>query len=38
MVDEYGAFVGIRIGRENRLYFEEKPAPLPLFLAKIPHD
>jgi hypothetical protein len=37
MIDEYGAFGGIRIGRGNQST-QRKPAPVPLCPPQIPHD
>jgi hypothetical protein len=37
MIDEYGAFGGMRIGRVNRIT-QRKPAPVPLCPPKVPHD
>jgi hypothetical protein len=37
MIDEYGAFGGMRIGRKNS-NASKKPAPVPLGLPQIPHD
>jgi hypothetical protein len=37
MMDEYGAFEGMRIGRGN-LSTRRKPAPVPLCQPQIPYD
>jgi hypothetical protein len=37
MIDEYGAFCGMKIGRENRST-RRKRAPVPLCSPQIPHD
>jgi hypothetical protein len=37
MIDEYGAFGGMRIDKRNRST-RRKPSPVPLFPPQIPHD
>jgi hypothetical protein len=37
MIDEYGAFDGMRIGRGNRSN-QRKPATVPLYSSQIPYD
>jgi hypothetical protein len=37
LIDDYGLFSGMRIGRGSRSTLR-KPAPLPLYLPQIPQD